>query len=156
MMSGMAKNKQFDFKIIEDIPNDEMMQALLHLYKTIFDDAKPDFFIQRLHEKEHVLSLVAFHNEKPIAFKIGYKYDETTFYSWVGGVLQEYRKQGIARHLAKIQEGWAKKHGYSKLRTKSMNRFKGMLILNLKNGFDIKQVYTNDNGQTKIIFEKEI
>ena len=156
MMSGMAKNKQFDFKIIEDIPNDEMMQALLHLYKTIFDDAKPDFFIQRLHEKEHVLSLVAFHNEKPIAFKIGYKYDETTFYSWVGGVLQEYRKQGIARHLAKIQEGWAKKHGYSKLRTKSMNHFKGMLILNLKNGFDIKQVYTNDNGQTKIIFEKEI
>jgi hypothetical protein len=37
-----------------------------------------------------------------------------------------------------------------------MNHFKGMLILNLKNGFDIKQVYTNDSGQTKIIFEKEI
>ena len=31
-----------------------------------------------------------------------------------------------------------------------------MMILNLKNNFDIKQVYTNDSGQTKIIFEKNI
>ncbi len=37
-----------------------------------------------------------------------------------------------------------------------MNRFKPMMIMNLKEGFDIKQVYTNDKGQTKIIFEKAI
>jgi hypothetical protein len=37
-----------------------------------------------------------------------------------------------------------------------MNRFKPMMILNLKNGFDIVQVYTNDSGQTKVVFEKTL
>ena len=55
-----------------------------------------------------------------------------------------------------LQHEVAKKKGYEKVRTKSMNRFKSMIILNLKNGFDIQQVYTNDSDQTKIIFEKEL
>jgi len=37
-----------------------------------------------------------------------------------------------------------------------MNRFKSMMILNLKNGFDIKSVYTNEVGQTKVVFEKTL
>ena len=37
-----------------------------------------------------------------------------------------------------------------------MNQYKPMLILNIKNGFDIVQIYTNDSGQTKIVFEKEL
>jgi len=42
------------------------------------------------------------------------------------------------------------------MRTKSMNRFKPMMILNMKSGFDITNIYTNDVGQTKIIFEKDL
>ena len=37
-----------------------------------------------------------------------------------------------------------------------MNRFKPMMILNLKNGFSITKVYTNTKGQTKIVFEKQL
>jgi len=37
-----------------------------------------------------------------------------------------------------------------------MNSFKPMMILNLKNGFDIVSVYTNVTNQTKIVFEKEL
>ena len=48
-----------------------------------------------------------------------------------------------------IQEKYAKAKGFTKLRTKSMNQFKPMMILNLKNGFDISKVYTNAKGQTK-------
>ena len=51
---------------------------------------------------------------------------------------------------------YLKEKGYQRIRTKSMNRFKPMMILNLKNGFDIVQVYTNDSGQTKIVFEKDL
>jgi predicted GNAT superfamily acetyltransferase len=91
-----------------------------------------------------------------VGFKIGYRYNETTFYSWVGGVLLSYRQKGIAKHLAKLQEENVTTKRYSKMRTKSMNRFKPMMILNLKNGFNIVQVYTNDIGQTKVVFEKEL
>ncbi len=156
MMNGAEKNKSVRFQLIENTPNATELELLLMLYQQIFEDAKPEFFKQRLHEKETILSIIAFKNQQPVGFKIGYKYDEHTFYSWVGGVLKNVRNQGFASNLTTHQENWARKKGYTKLRTKSMNRFKPMMILNLKNGFDIKKIYTNDNGQTKIIFEKEI
>lgn len=155
-MNGMVKNNAFQYQLIKGIPNKEELKHLLSLYTSIFEDAKTDFFKKRLNEKENVLSIIAFHKQKPIGFKIGYHYNKATFYSWVGGILPAYRKQGIAKELAKLQENWAKQQGYTKLRTKSMNNFKPMMILNLKNGFNIKQIYTNDSGQTKIVFEKGI
>lgn len=156
MMNGTEKNNSLHFQQIEGTPDNKELKILLTLYQDIFEDARPYFFKQRLHEKENILAIIALKGQKPIAFKIGYRYNEATFYSWVGGVLEEYRNLGIAKQLAQLQEKWAKKNGYQKLRTKSMNRFKPMMILNLKNGFDIKQVYTNKSGQTKIIFEKDV
>ena len=143
-------------KVIKGIPKEENMNNLLKLYTAIFEDAIADFFKDRITSKEEVVSLIAYQNEIPVGFKIGYRYNENTFYSWVGGVLPKFRKQGIAKQLADKQEFITKEKGYTKLRTKSMNRFKPMLILNLKNGFDIVQVYTNEKGQQKIVFEKEI
>ena len=143
-------------KVIKGIPKEENMNNLLKLYTAIFEDAIADFFKDRITSKEDVVSLIAYQNEIPVGFKIGYRYNENTFYSWVGGVLPKFRKQGIAKQLADKQEFITKEKGYTKLRTKSMNRFKPMLILNLKNGFDIVQLYTNEKGQQKIVFEKEI
>lgn len=156
MGSGMEENKSLEFILIEGIPDKDTFETLVSLYTTIFNDAQPHFFTRRISEKENVVAILATHHKKPIGFKIGYHYDENIFYSWVGGVTESYRKQGVAMHLAKLQEDWARAHGYRRLRTKSMNCFKPMMILNLKNDFDIKQVYTNDRGQTKIVFEKNI
>jgi len=151
----MAENKTV-IKLIEGIPSAEDQQILTDLYTSIFEDAQTVFFIDRLISKKQVCSLIAFHNDSPVGFKIGYRYDETTFYSWVGGVLPEYRQRGIAKILAQKQEQWAKSNHFLKLRTKSMNHFKPMMILNLKNGFNIISVYTNDSNQTKVVFEKEL
>ena len=142
--------------IIEGIPKDTILKELLHLYETIFDDAKIDFFIDRITSKTDVIIVLTYFENSPVGFKIGYRYNETTFYSWVGGVLSDFRRKGIAQELARKQEELVKKKGYKKLRTKSMNRFKPMLILNIKNGFDIVQVYTNTSGQQKIVFEKDL
>ncbi|NNC69661.1 MAG: GNAT family N-acetyltransferase [Flavobacteriaceae bacterium] len=152
----METNNDFHFQLIEGIPSNDQIQSLLNVYSTIFEDAQPGFFKDRLYEKNNVLAILALKNNSVVGFKIGYEYDQTTFYSWIGGVIEKHRKKGIAKHLAKLQEQWVGDQGYSKLRTKSMNQFKNMMVLNLKNGFDIKTIYTNDSGQTKIIFEKEI
>lgn len=37
-----------------------------------------------------------------------------------------------------------------------MNRWRNMLLLNIKNGFDIDETYTDDNGLHKIILEKRL
>lgn len=151
----MAENKS-EVKLIEGVPSPKDQQILTELYTSIFEDAQTVFFIDRLISKEQLCSLIAFQHGTPVGFKIGYRYNETTFYSWVGGVIPEYREKGIAKKLAQKQEQWAKSHGFLRLRTKSMNHFKPMMILNLKNGFNIISVYTNDSNQTKIVFEKDL
>ncbi|MFK2819176.1 hypothetical protein U0L90_03540 [Flavobacteriaceae sp. LMIT009] len=144
------------YHTIEGQPSKELLDEILEVYKSIFDDYKLDFFKSRIHKKEGVLIILCYNSDMLVGFKIGYRYNETTFYSWVGGVLLSYRQKGIAKQLAKLQEENVTTKRYSKMRTKSMNRFKPMMILNLKNGFNIVQVYTNDIGQTKVVFEKEL
>ena len=155
MLNGMEKNKLI-YQIIEGQPSKELLDEILQVYKSIFDDYKIDFFKSRIDKKEDVLIVLCYNSDMLVGFKIGYRYNETTFYSWVGGVLLSYRQKGIAKQLAKLQEENVTTKRYSKMRTKSMNRFKPMMILNLKNGFNIVQVYTNDIGQTKVVFEKEL
>lgn len=155
MTNGMEENN-LHIKCIEGIPSEADQKVLIALYSEIFEDAETVFFIDRLKSKPQVCSLIAFQNDIPVGFKIGYRYNETTFYSWVGGILPNCRKKGFGKKLAQRQEQWAKLNLFTKIRTKSMNRYKPMMILNLKNGFNISSVYTNDSNQTKIIFEKEL
>lgn len=146
----------FTYQTIEGTPEPLVLVDLLHVYACLFEDAKLDFFVERLQTKEDVIINLCYADSDLIAFKLGYRYNENTLYSWVGGVLPPFRKQGIAQQLMKLQHVKARAKGYQKVRTKSMNRFKPMMILNLKNGFEIVQVYTNDSQQTKIIFEKQL
>ena len=155
MQNGMEHDK-FTFKIVEGVPSKKLLQEILIVYKSIFEDYKLDFFKERIHKKEDILMILCYQQKQLLGFKIGYRYNDITFYSWVGGVLPENRGNGIAKQLAQLQEQKAIEKGYQTLRTKSMNRFKPMMILNLKNGFDITNIYTNDVGQTKIVFEKLI
>ncbi|MDT7831530.1 GNAT family N-acetyltransferase [Flavobacteriaceae bacterium S356] len=151
----MVENN-YSYQVISEVPDQNILDALLHLYAELFEDAKLDFFVDRVQTKENLIIILCYHENELIGFKLGYRYNDHTFYSWVGGVLPRFRKQGIAQKLMELQHSSAKKKGYQKARTKSMNRFKPMMILNLKNGFEIVKIYTNDSGQTKIIFEKSL
>lgn len=151
----MAKDKII-YTIVEGVSDELNIIQLTELYDQIFEDADIPFFRKRIHEQIKVISILAFNEEQLVGFKIGYHYDHQTFYSWVGGVHASFRQQGIGTVLLEMQNRFVKRKGYKKLRTKSMNQFKPMIIMNLKNGFDIVEVYTNSIGQTKIIFEKAL
>ncbi len=155
MQNGMVNNS-ITYKLLVGNSNNNTFQQLLKIYAEIFKDADIEFFTNRFREHSKVISVLAFNKKELIGFKVGYPYDEDTFYSWVGGVLPNYRKQGIANKLAEQQELEAKSQGFNKIRNKSMNEFKPMMILNLKRGFDIVKFYTNSKEQTKIVFEKHL
>lgn len=155
MPNGM-ENDNIKYRVTLGNENQAKLQDILELYAKLFEDADLNFFKERYASNPKLISVLAYDNETLVGFKIGYPYNETTFYSWIGGVLPKYRQQGIAHLLAEHQESLAKFQGFKILRTKSMNRFKPMMILNLKRGFNITNIYTNTKGQTKIVFEKSL
>jgi len=98
--------------------------------------------------------LIAWVDEEPAGFKIGYQRDNY-FYSWLGGVKPEFRRQGIARSLAIAQEAWAREQGYDSIAFKTRNRFKAMLTFALNNGFFITAVEPKpDPMETRIELQK--
>ncbi|MFD0863015.1 GNAT family N-acetyltransferase [Sungkyunkwania multivorans] len=146
--------EKYDYQIHLDFPKDRCLAEILPLYSHIFDVSDDKRFIERLRDKSRLLSVLAYHKDQLIGFKIGYELDRTTFYSWVGGIEKNFRRKGIARKLAIIQHEAIKDLGYTRVRTKSKNEFKPMMIFNLKNGFDIIGTEIGRKGETKIIFEK--
>lgn len=109
-------------------------------------------------EAKRYIALVAEIDGEPAGFKIGYESeDPQIFYSWMGGVIPKFRKEGVARKLAKEQEKIAQENGFLKIRFKTRNYLKPMLIFALKNGFDIKQVECREDiSENRIILEKDL
>ncbi len=96
--------------------------------------------IERLEPVESLL-LMAKVNGQPVGFKVGYKrWNNGSFYSWLGGVLPNYRRMGVAKALAQKQEDWVKKKGYQSIIFKTRNRFANMLLFGINNGFNIIKV----------------
>jgi GNAT superfamily N-acetyltransferase len=93
---------------------------------------------------------------RPAAFKCGFREGPLTFYSWLGGVLPEFRRQGLGRRLMERQHAWCRERGYRYVRTKTRNQWRSMLILNLTVGFEIIGIHTGRDGTVKILMEKKL
>jgi GNAT superfamily N-acetyltransferase len=91
-----------------------------------------------------------------VGFKVGYQREiDGSFYSWMGGVLPDFRRRHVARLLAEAQEKWAAGHGYRRITCKTRNRHKAMLLFALKNGFRITAVEPQpDPDENRIWLEK--
>ncbi len=117
-------------------------------------DAKGFYSTFNQHKKFHLA--IAYIQNQPVGFKIGYQRNREEFYSWFGGVLPEYRGLGIAGDLMAAQHEWCQKQGYARIGTKTQNRFRSMLILNIKNGFAIVGTDPSDQEGMKILMEKQL
>jgi len=106
-----------------------------------FDTLKSlDHYHQMLKGEKHLI-LTAFVENEAVGCKIGYdRFKEGSFYSWLGGVVPGYRKEGVAKALAEQQEKWAVENGFESIKFKTQNRHKAMLQFALKNGFSIYNV----------------
>lgn len=86
------------------------------------DSRIPEFSINKTKQAEiekrlsntKYLILIAKINDEAVGYKVGYELSSGSFYSWLGGVLPQFRKLGIATKLREYQESWAKSSGYKK------------------------------------------
>lgn len=135
-------------------PDNKILEGIIELHNSIF--GKADNLVNQMESKPHLLIDISLHGEKVIAYKIGYALDHDKFYSWLGGVDANYRNYGVASKLMEKQHKHLKRNGYKIVQTKTMNKWRSMLILNIKNGFDVIGTYNDDKEETKITLEKKL
>ena len=134
------------------IPPDVLAQ-IQKVHQLVFDG---DLLKEEKLQKPKLFALVATLEEQVIGFKLGYEMEPGVFYSWLGGVDPDYRKQGVAQQLMVSQHVYCREKGYKKVRTYGRNSKKAMLVLNIKSGFDIIGTFVDDKGRHKIVFEKDL
>lgn len=101
--------------------------------------------------------LVASDQDRLLAFKVGYAETDESFYSWLGGVLPEARRLGLARKLLHAQEAWVIEQGFRQIRVKSRNRYRGMLQLLLSEDYLITGIEPQDRDHdNRIWFTKKL
>lgn len=104
------------------------------------DPYKEEDYYERLNDKQHLILVADVHGELA-GFKVGYdKFGDRSFYTWMGGVLPAFRKQGVAKMLAEYQEEYAKNAGFKSILLKTRNRHKNMLLFAISSGFKIVEV----------------
>lgn len=116
------------------------LQALIE--SVFLDGPAPNWaqYENRLRDQKNVKLWVLQEGSVPVAFKLGYEVSPQVFYSWQGGVAPSHQGVGLAQDLMNEMIRCCQTQGYTKIRTKSMNRFSKMISLNLKNGFQITGV----------------
>jgi hypothetical protein len=120
-----------------------------------FDVWDQDAFEDRA-KKFHVFHIsLAFIDEKPVAFKIGYGMTDEVFYSWLGAVQPTMQRTGIASMLMKNQHEWCLAQSFLRIQTKCLNFNQAMLVLNLKHGFMVQDTEVTEQG-LKLVLEKRL
>ncbi|MCD6176608.1 MAG: GNAT family N-acetyltransferase [Candidatus Cloacimonetes bacterium] len=110
---------------------------------------------KRLKDKIYLI-LIAYWKGKPAGFKVGYQVEDH-FYSWLGGVVPEFRKKRIAKGLAQFQQKWAMEKGFKTIKMKTRNMYRIMLQFALSDGFYIAGLEKRDNPkENRIFLDKEL
>lgn len=145
---------ELDVRQFTDV-TEEQVREIAPLIEKSFGQWDPKWFHATFDALKNVHLLIAYIDNQAVGFKMGYPKDETTFYSWLGGVLPERQGYGIAAELMRLQHEWCLKNGYLKVQTKTQNRFRKMLLLNIRSGFDIIGTQESNEG-FKIVLEKNL
>ncbi len=132
----------------------ESLDIIRKLNVTIFEEER----VINTFDREDLLMLVAYLDEEPIGFKIGYRQSHDTFYSAKGGTLSSYRRKGVARMMLYDMIERVRAQGYHRFAFDTFpNKHPGMTILGLDEGFNVVKADFNTVFQDyRLQFEKEI
>ncbi len=133
----------------------EVHKSVLEFNET---EPNPECFENRYKNKDKLI-IVAYYNNIPIGYVIGYdKYeDEESFYCWMAGVNNNYRRLGALKALMNYQIKWARDKGYKKLKIKTRNNRREMLSFLVKADFYFTSVEPKERIQDyRINLEKII
>ena len=131
--------------VVREVPIDEAVKVNRNVIEFDGKDTKAEDFERRYQDKDKLI-IVAYYENIPIGYIIGYDRDnDGSFYCWMAGVDNNYRRLGALTSLMNYQMDWAKKKGYNKLKIRTRNNRREMLSFLVKNGFNFVSVEQRDN-----------
>lgn len=89
-----------------------------------------------LEGRQDVLALIAHLEGNPVGFKVGYRAAPGVYYSKAGGVLKEYRRNGLAKRMRDWQQNFARARGYRQIYFNTFNHFPEMIVFGLEGGYE--------------------
>lgn len=110
------------------------LDTLRELNTSIFGEER----IINTFDRKDLLMLIAYVRGIPVGFKVGYKQSTSVFYSAKGGVLESFRRQGVARVLLEEMIRQVRRMGYRRFIYDTFpNKHPGMAIMGMNEGFKI-------------------
>jgi predicted GNAT superfamily acetyltransferase len=136
----------------------KLVARVLEMEQKVFDSPLSEEIVSKeLEGRTDILALFAFSQDVCCGYKIGFQHSPEIFYSWIGGVVFTYRRRGIATLLMETQHAMVKAMGYKFVRTSTRNKYREMLLLNIKFGFDVTGVQKKlKETDLSIVLEKEL
>ena len=114
-------------------------------------------WIEKMRDRSNTRIYVAKIDDSIVGYVWGYEKAENEFYISHIGVLPEFQRRGIGRSLVQKCETLCVDRGYERLSTSTYNKFRGMLILLLKAGFEIASAQDQSEvADNRIYLPKEI
>ncbi len=131
-----------------------MLDVIQRLNLTIFKEQR----VINTFDRDDLLMLLAYIDERPVGFKIGYRESRFVFYSAKGGVLPDHRRRGVARHLLHVMVEHARRSGYVRFAYDTFpNKHPGMTVLGLQEGFRVTRAdYNTAYKDYRLRFEKKL
>ena len=140
------------------IADDKLLPQAVELNNAIFRPKREvDFFKRRFMGRYNILTLIAQVDRRPVGFWIGFELKPAMFYHWMGAVLNDFRRQGVARQLQEAQQAWAKDHGYEHIRCECMNHQREFIHFAVALGYEIVGIrWDSSHADNLIVFEKNL
>nr|WP_293842149.1 GNAT family N-acetyltransferase [uncultured Arsenicibacter sp.] len=158
-MTNSATNLSgsIQYEMVTGLPSAMLLQSLLDLHLTVFPDQMREEVLaeMRYYQNRRLTVWLARADNRVVGYKMGYERKEGHFYSWLGCVDAAFRGHGIATELMVQQHDWCRDNGYRAVRTQTYNQWRSMLLLNIRQGFDIIGTQQGTYGLV-IVLEKKL
>lgn len=140
------------------IADEPQLPSAVELYNQMFRPRREvDFFKRRFLGRYNCLTLIARMDDRPVGFWIGFELKPGMFYHWLGAVLPDFRRGGIARQLMDAQVAWARDYGYEHIRCECLNHQREFIHFAIETGFDIVGIrWDSSHADNLIVLERNL
>jgi GNAT superfamily N-acetyltransferase len=137
-------------------PIGEAAELLSALCQSAFEGFDDSYLRDRLPKMTDPDLWLAEAEGEPVGFKLGYRRGARLLYSWLGGVVPEWRGRGVARALMERQHEHAPAQGYALVETRTRAANNAMMLLNLSCGFHVCGYEVDARGNPVVTLRKEL